>query len=172
MRDLTKRMHTGIGAARALNSDLLAGERRDRRRDEALHRQAVILHLPAEERRAVIFNCQLVSGHIGTSSQNGAARNRCAAQEFVRLHRVLPGALQFNNTQSAIAAGNRQGAIEHSARRTGPLAFGRAQNLDAPAPSSSHHAPGNGDNPRQWSCTAFHGFDQSMRVSALSIFDA
>ena len=55
MRDLAQGVHAGIGAARAAQRDGLAGEFEDRFRQTALHGCAGRLHLPADERRAVIF---------------------------------------------------------------------------------------------------------------------
>ena len=63
MRDLTQRMHAGIGASGAEHGDALAGKSRDRFRQYALHRDAVVLRLPADKRRAVIFDGELVAGH-------------------------------------------------------------------------------------------------------------
>src|ERR1700688_2782526 len=63
MRDLSQRMHAGIGAARAMNANLLAADRLDRRLQRTLHRGAVVLNLPAAERRAVIFDDEFVTGH-------------------------------------------------------------------------------------------------------------
>ena len=56
-------MHAGIGAAGAMDADLLAADRLDRVVQRALHRGAVVLDLPAAEGRAVIFDDELVAGH-------------------------------------------------------------------------------------------------------------
>src|SRR5712672_819970 len=64
MRDLRQRMHAGVGTARAVNANMLAADRLDRVFQRALHRGAIVLDLPAAERRAVIFDGQLVAGHI------------------------------------------------------------------------------------------------------------
>ena len=72
MGDLTERMDAGIGAARAARDDLLAGERSDSFGEATLHRGAILLHLPADERRAVIFEGELVAGH-GASLVEDAA---------------------------------------------------------------------------------------------------
>ena len=56
MRDLPQRMHAGVGAARAMDANLLAADRLDRGFQRALHRGAIVLDLPAAERRAVIFD--------------------------------------------------------------------------------------------------------------------
>ena len=63
MRDLRQRMHAGIGAARAMDANLLAADRLDRGFQRALHRGAIVLELPAAERRAVIFDDEFVAGH-------------------------------------------------------------------------------------------------------------
>ena len=106
------------------------------------------------------------------SRQPRSGRDLRAAQELLRLHRLLAGALHFEEPHRALAAGNRQAIVQHRAGRARALAARRAQHLDRAGPASSNQAPGNGDSPRQWSCTAFHGFAQSMRVSLLSILAA
>ena len=63
MRHLAARVHAGIGAAGALHQHLFAGQRLDRRRQFALHGHLIGLDLPAAERRAVIFDGQLVARH-------------------------------------------------------------------------------------------------------------
>ena len=68
MRDLAQRMHAGIGAPRPARHRVLAGEGLDGLREAALHRGAVLLHLPADEGRAVIFENELVAGHGGQPS--------------------------------------------------------------------------------------------------------
>ena len=50
MRHLAERMHAGIGAARAGHGDAFAGEFVDRVFQRALHRGAIVLPLPADER--------------------------------------------------------------------------------------------------------------------------
>ena len=73
MRDLAERMHAGIGAAGAARDGVFAGERLDGFGEPPLHRSAILLHLPADERRAVIFEGELVAGH-GASLVENAAR--------------------------------------------------------------------------------------------------
>ena len=63
MADLPQRMHAGVGAPGAVDRDLLAAERLDGGRQHALHRRAVVLDLPADERPPVIFDGELVTGH-------------------------------------------------------------------------------------------------------------
>ncbi len=70
MRHLRQRMHAGVGAARAMNANLLAADRLDRGFQRALHRGAIVLDLPAAERRAVIFDGELVAGHIDPARAN------------------------------------------------------------------------------------------------------
>src|ERR1700744_6327861 len=64
MRHLTQRMHARIGAAGAMHAHLFAADRFDRGLQRALHRWAVLLNLPAAIGRAVIFNNELVTGHM------------------------------------------------------------------------------------------------------------
>jgi len=63
MCGLPKRMHPGIGAARAVDGDPLAAEPGDRCLKRFLHRQAVRLALPAGEPGSVIFDRQFVARH-------------------------------------------------------------------------------------------------------------
>jgi hypothetical protein len=64
MGDLTHGVHARIGAPGPLHMDMLAAERGYRRLQHALDRHAVVLHLPADERRAVIFDQELVARHV------------------------------------------------------------------------------------------------------------
>ena len=63
--DLTERVHAGVGAPGAVDAHLLPAERLDRGRQHALHGGTVVLDLPADERPAVIFDGELVTGHGG-----------------------------------------------------------------------------------------------------------
>src|SRR5579872_914261 len=63
MRDLAQRMHAGVGAPRPVDANLFAADRFDGGFQRALHRGAVLLNLPARERRAVIFDDEFVAGH-------------------------------------------------------------------------------------------------------------
>src|SRR5438270_1854710 len=63
MRDLCQCVHACVSPAGAVNTDLLAADRLDRLFQRALNRRAVFLNLPAAERRAVIFDRQLVARH-------------------------------------------------------------------------------------------------------------
>src|SRR4051812_8347359 len=67
MRDLSQRVHAGIGAPRAVDANLLAADRLDRGFQRALHRWRIVLDLPARERRAVIFDDEFVAGHQCTA---------------------------------------------------------------------------------------------------------
>src|ERR1035441_434579 len=64
MSDLGQRMHAGVGAAGAMDADLLAADRLDRVLQRALHGWTVGLDLPAAVGRAVIFDDELVAGHV------------------------------------------------------------------------------------------------------------
>src|ERR1700749_3489367 len=69
MRDLTERMDAGIGASGAGDDDALAGKGLDGIGEHALHGQAAVLRLPADERRAVIFDGEFVAGHVAGAVQ-------------------------------------------------------------------------------------------------------
>src|SRR6202035_6014603 len=76
MRDLPERMHASIGTAGAMNAHLLAADCLDRRLQRALHRRAIVLNLPAAERRAVIFDDEFVAGHLSLAALAAAAACR------------------------------------------------------------------------------------------------
>ena len=63
MRDLRQRVHAGVGAARTMDADRFAADRLHRGFERTLHGGAIVLDLPAGERRAVIFDGELVAGH-------------------------------------------------------------------------------------------------------------
>src|ERR1700761_9248510 len=63
MGDLRQRMHAGVGTARAMDANLLAADRLHGCLQRTLHRGAIVLDLPAAERRAVIFDDEFVAGH-------------------------------------------------------------------------------------------------------------
>ena len=149
MGDLAECMHAGIGASGAGNRDALAGEGRDRVGERALHGDAVVLRLPADKRRAVVFDGELVAGHA-SSAQHAAAPNRGAAQEFFRRHRLPAGALQFEQSRTAPlpqAIVNLSSSTRPGSPAPSPLVV--RNTLMRPAPASSNQAPGNGDSPRQ-----------------------
>jgi hypothetical protein len=60
-------MHAGIGAARAVDANLLAADCLHRVLKRALHGRSVVLDLPTGKRRAVIFDDEFVAGHQGTA---------------------------------------------------------------------------------------------------------
>ena len=62
MGHLPQRMNPGIGAARGLGHDRLAGEALDGLLQRLLHREPIGLPLPAAERRAVVFDEEAVAG--------------------------------------------------------------------------------------------------------------
>ncbi len=55
MRDLTQRMDARVRAPRAMSGHARTGHRIERALQNFLNRQAVVLPLPADERRPVIF---------------------------------------------------------------------------------------------------------------------
>src|ERR1700726_1158178 len=74
MRDLPERVHAGVGAAGAMHAHLLSADRFHRGLERALHGRGVILDLPARERRAVIFDGELVAGHLDPVSVSSSAK--------------------------------------------------------------------------------------------------
>lgn len=64
MGDLTKRVHTGVGAAGRLDIRRAAAKGGERRHQIARHRAGIVLALPAAIKRAVIFERELVAGHL------------------------------------------------------------------------------------------------------------
>ena len=173
MRHLAERMHAGIGAAGALHVRALAAERLDRRRKHTLYGDSGCLDLPTGKRRAVIFDQELVARHARQLlSAAPRRRNRRAAQEVRCLHDLLAGALQFEDAHRALSARDGQLVVEHGPGRACAFALVVRKTLARAPSGSSHQAPGNGDRPRMWSCTAFHGLPQSIRVSSLAILAA
>ena len=63
MGDLAEGVDAGVGAPGALDHHRLAGEGADRLFEGLLHRRAIGLALPADERAAVILDGQLVAWH-------------------------------------------------------------------------------------------------------------
>src|SRR3979409_2306098 len=81
MRDLPQRVHAGVGAPRAVNANIFARARLDRGFQRALYRWAIVLDLPAAERRAVIFDGEFVAGHQDKRAggfRGGPRRNSAA----------------------------------------------------------------------------------------------
>jgi len=77
--DLAQRMHAGVGASRAMDGRALAGHGEKRAFKRLLDRKAVLLPLPADERRAVIFEDELKARHSGclrAGQTRGKARIR------------------------------------------------------------------------------------------------
>src|SRR6185437_5178390 len=64
MRDLPERMHAGISTARTMHAHVRAAGRLDGSFQRTLHRRMIGLELPAGKRRAVIFDDELVAGHL------------------------------------------------------------------------------------------------------------
>src|SRR5436190_9275031 len=56
---------------------------------------------------------------------------RRAAQKIFRFHRLLAGALQFENSERALLAGDREMIVEHFTRGTRATGHGAAQDFDA-----------------------------------------
>src|ERR1700722_7350021 len=80
MGDLAERVYAGISASGAGNHSTLAGKGGYSVGKNALHRNAVVLHLPADERRAVIFDGELVARHRRFTAARLNARSACRAK--------------------------------------------------------------------------------------------
>jgi hypothetical protein len=65
--DLTERMDAGVCTTGATHGDMLAAEPMDRGYQLALHGTTICLDLPADERSAVILDCDLIARHDGWS---------------------------------------------------------------------------------------------------------
>ena len=63
MGDLRHRMDACIGAASAIDANIFAADCLYGTLQRALHGGGIVLDLPAGERRAVIFDGELVTGH-------------------------------------------------------------------------------------------------------------
>src|SRR4030081_2031334 len=74
MRDLRQRMHTRVGAARAMPAYLLAADPLYSGLQRPLDGGAIVLNLPAAERPTVIFDYQLVAGHIDPARPSSSAK--------------------------------------------------------------------------------------------------
>jgi hypothetical protein len=79
MGHLTERMHAGVSPPGPTDLDALAAERLDRCRQQALYRQAGVLHLPTHEWGTIIFDQELVTGHGRLNRAACQARAACRA---------------------------------------------------------------------------------------------
>src|SRR5579863_2755172 len=147
MRDLPERMDAGVGAARSMHAYLFATDRLDRGLQRALHRGTILLELPAAERRAVIFDRQLVAGHqtSRTGGFNGVPRRNSSA---------VIGCLPARCNSSTRNAPCAQAIVRRSSSTVpgspAPLVISQRRILTRwarPSSGISHHAPGNGDSP-------------------------
>src|SRR5665647_1836038 len=169
MRDLAQRMHAGVGAARAVNADLLAADRLDRVFQRALYRRAVLLDLPAAERRAVIFDGQFVARHQSSRSGSFSGVPRKNSSAFIG---ALPArcSSRMRNAPSPQAKARRSSSNSPAVPAPSAIAQRRIfTRIGWPSIGISHQAPGNGDSPWMWRSTARAGLLQSIRASALSI---
>src|SRR5258707_7731351 len=147
MRHLRQCMHAGVGAAGAVNANLLAADRLDLRLQRALHRGAIVLDLPAAERGAVIFDDEFVAGHQASRAGglSGVPRKKTAA--FI-------GALPARCSSIIRMAPSPQAMVRRSSstapRAPAPFAGSQRRILTragSPSVATSHHAPGKGDSP-------------------------
>src|ERR1700688_1438670 len=75
--------------------------------------------------------------------QNGCGHDWRSVQELTRCHRLLAGALQFDNPNRALSAGDRESVVEDGARRAFADSLGGAQNLDASCTGKFEPGAGN-----------------------------
>ena len=76
MRNLPPRMHAGVRAPGAVSGHACAVHREQSALQNLLHRKAVLLPLPADERRAVIFEDKLKTRHSKPGRTHGGERRR------------------------------------------------------------------------------------------------
>src|SRR5690242_2489998 len=170
MRDLAERVNPRIGATGRADANALAGKCSNGFAENALHGHAVVLRLPADERRAVIFDGELVAGHrtrsqcnvlpraIGKPRRNSSARVGFRPSRCSSISRTAPSPHATVSSSSSTRPGS-----------PAPLPFVERRTLMRLPAGCSNHAPGNGASPRQWSWTLVEDCVQSIRVSALSI---
>ena len=155
--DLAGRMHAGIGAAGALDAQVLAAKGGDRLLDRLLHGTAIGLPLPADIGRAVILDrgaCSVASADDrmprrqrrapcrNSSAGIGALPARCTSR---RRTAPSPQAMvrPSSSTRPGRAAALAPGVERSTLTRCGPW-----------PQSASNQAPGKGERPRIWSCTS------------------
>src|ERR1700761_6615493 len=161
-------MHARIRAPRRLDDDGLAAHLANGLLDHLLHAQRPSLPLPPRERRSIIFEDELVAWHqsaragsVPTPRRNVAASIAALPSRCTSVSRTAPSPHAIVRSGSTVpGAPDTLANVERNALiRTG-----------APLSSNSNHAPGKGDMPRIRLCTSATGSDQSIRVSAFSIF--
>ena len=157
----------------APDSDALAGKPSIASARRALHRGAVVLALPADERRAVIFEGEPVAGHGGSAQRPPARQRRCRAGTRRRSSAACPARCSSRSRTAPSPQATGQLVVEHACPGA-PVAGrpGRAQNLDPLGlPAISRTSAG---KRRQAADLIVHldraACDQSMRASSLAIF--
>src|SRR5580704_12920010 len=146
MRHLSQRIDTGVGAPGAVHSNTLAGKSLDRRGQRALNGRAVVLHLPADIRPAVIFDGELVARHQGSTLAGAIGVPRRNSSAAIG----LPPA-RCSSTMRTAPLPQATVSLSSSTRPDSPLPLPlvECRIFTRPVPGSSHHAPGNGESPRQ-----------------------
>src|SRR5258708_20429631 len=88
--------------------------------------------------------CTSASAAISVESRQPApVRDRCSTQERVGFQRLLAGALQFEETDGAVAASNDEAGVQHSAGGSGARRPGRTQHAHPfPALAEIHFETG------------------------------
>src|ERR1700687_398393 len=173
MRDLAQSVHAGVGPSGGADYNPLGGEGRNRIGEDGLHLDAVVLRLPANKKRAVIFDRELIARHrrvalntqckvlargIDVPRRNSSTRIGWRPERCNSRSRIAPSPQAMVKSSSSTRPGSPV-----------PLPFVVRRTLIRPVLGYSNQAPGNGESPRQWSWTLFHDWLQSIRVSLFSI---
>src|SRR5437868_8839128 len=172
MGDLRQRMNAGDGTASAVDTNVFAANRFDGLFQRALHRGGIVLDLPAGERRAVIFDDKLVTGHqtSRTGGFSGVPRRNSAA--FIG---ALPARCNSMMRSAPLPQAMARRSLSTWPAGPEPLANSQRKILiraASPSPPTSLQAPGNGDNPWIWRSTERAGLFQSTLASVFSILAA
>src|SRR5262245_6521937 len=139
MGDLADRMHARIGAAGAMDRDALAAEGGDRLGQHALHGRSALLDLPAGERRAVVFDDQLVARHGSTEPTGSAAPRKNSSGRM--------GCRPARCSSTMRTAPSRHATVRRSSSTVPgappPSPYVVRSTLTRSPPASANHAPGN-----------------------------
>src|ERR1700722_18834727 len=137
-------MNASVGAPRAVHDHALAGECLDCRGQRTLNGGAIVLHLPANIRPAVIFDGELVARHQVSTLPGAIGLPRRNSPAAIG----LPPA-RCNSTMRTAPLPQATVSLSSSTRPTCPLPspFLVRNIFTRPAPGISHHAPGNGESP-------------------------
>ena len=173
---LAQRVHAGIGAAGSERARRLAAEGGDRPLERLLDRRPVVLALPADIGRTVIFDDELVAGHaVSPWARRERFRHRGGSRVGTRPSTAACGR---SAATAADAATRRPQRTVNSPSTTvpGPAAGARSPTVAIAtlmrSPLCSNQAPGAGAIARTRRSSSTAGRRQSRRASAGVIFAA